>query len=41
MLKTNLTGIQYRSYIYPTLYSNPGNTPLPTVPISLGHGRHR
>lgn len=33
MLTTHTQGLQYRSYIYGSLYSNPANTALPSTPI--------
>ena len=33
VLKMNMPGIQYRSYIYSTLYGNPAGTSLPSTPI--------
>jgi hypothetical protein len=33
VLKMNLPGIQYRSYMYATLYGNPANSSLPSTPI--------
>jgi hypothetical protein len=33
VLKMNLPGVQYRSFIYSTLYGNPAGTSLPSTPI--------
>ncbi len=33
VLKMNMPGVQYRSYIYSTLYGNPAGTSLPSTPI--------
>jgi arylsulfate sulfotransferase len=33
VLKMNLPGLQYRSYIYATLYGNPADSSLPSTPI--------
>jgi arylsulfate sulfotransferase len=33
VLKMNMPGVQYRSYIYSTPYGNPAGTSLPTAPI--------
>ena len=29
----NMPGVQYRSYIYATVYGNPADTSLPSTPI--------
>ncbi len=33
VLKMNMPGLQYRSYIYSTVYGNPAGTSLPSTPI--------
>ena len=33
VLKMNMPGVQYRSYIYATLYGNPADSSLPSTPI--------
>jgi arylsulfate sulfotransferase len=33
VLKMNMPGLQYRSFMYPTLYGNPAGTALPSTPI--------
>jgi hypothetical protein len=33
VLKMNMSGLQYRSCIYATLYGNPADSPLPSAPI--------
>jgi hypothetical protein len=39
VLKMNLRGIQYRSYMYATLYGNPLDSSLPSTPIPSGLAR--
>jgi hypothetical protein len=33
VIKIHMPGLQYRSYIYATLYSHPADSPLPSAPI--------
>jgi hypothetical protein len=40
-LQMNLQGVQYRSYIYGTLYGNPANSSLPSTPLPHLLARHQ